>query len=386
VGGLQRVGVDEIVPWDGRPDSVSWAVERCLVSRRGRAEAAPAGPESRDYQAPAHTTAPPPILQRMTPAAGMPAMPAAPPAAGPVTAPVPAGLSRSATAALWPTNVLEGADAEWLLLAAVTGAASAPGPQRDTANKVAKGLTELERGVLLGGDVPVDGALVRRACGLRLRVALALASIPEPGTAIDGAAVQGMLAELDQALTELKAAGEGRPPEVLPALETLRSALVHEAIDLTEAVQRLAPAGVAAAPAEVRTAPAQPAARVLSVRKEEEAVRHPLPVGWMVALAIAAVAAAGYHLNRSLTRTAPPSFSHGGAPQDAIASSAGPGKPVVLVKKDGGAFDAAELQKLRTQEELMGRTVKQLAPGTVVIIPEKAAPAPPPSAAQGAQP
>jgi len=402
VGGLQRVGVDEIVPWDGRPDSVSWAVERCLVSRRSRAEAraAQAGPADRGYVAPAHTAAPPPILQRLTPAAGMPAVPqpapgaapAEPQVGGPEPAPTPTSLPRSPAAASWPANLPEGPDAEWLLLAALTGAASAPGPQRDAAHKVSKGLTELERGVLLGGDVPVDGALVRLACGLRLRVALALASIPPPGTAIDGAAVQGLLAELDQALTGLKAAGEGGPPEVLPGLEALRSALVHEAIDLTEAVQRLAPAGGAAAPAvpaAVRTALAQPATRVLSVRKEE-ADHHRLPVGWLVALGIAVAAAGGYHLNQSMSRTPAPTFSYSGAPQGAIASSAGPGKPIVLVKVGGGAFDPAELQKLKAQEELMGRTVQLLAPGTVVIIPEKAAPArapaPPLSTTQEAKP
>jgi hypothetical protein len=105
----------------------------------------------------------------------------------------------------------------------------------------------------------------------------------------------------------------------------------------------------------------------------------------LVVLLLAAAAAAGYHVNRRLNRLPPPSFHYGGAPHDTVAARAGPDKATVIVKQ-GGAFDAAEVEQLRAQEEMKGRTVQQLAPGTVVVLPAKPPGAAAPGATQGGKP
>jgi hypothetical protein len=222
---------------------------------------------------------------------------------------------------------------------------------------------------------------VRAASGLRLRVALALDSTPAPGAPFDGTALQSMVAELDAVLGRLKAAAEAAPPDTLSGLEVLRKELVRQAIDLTETAQRLAPAGTPVpVPVAVRQAPGQPATRLLWVNKAQGAPRR-VPVGLLVALGMIAVAAGAYHLQRYLSRAPPPSFSYEGAPRDAIAVKAGPGKPTVIVKPKG-SFEAAEIERLRAQEELRGRTVQQLAPGTVLVLPAGA----PQASKPGAQP
>lgn len=402
IGKVQRAGADEVVPWDGRADAVQWAVERALASRRERpAAASPPIPTPQGYVAPAGGA--PPFLQRMTPAAGMPAVPppAVPPPLPSPASPAPEPAAAAATPAPaappapgampWPAGVPEGPDAEWLLKAALEGAPTPPGPQRQAADAVAASLSGLERGALQGAAVPVDAELVRSASVLRLRVALALASAPAAGSPVDDGAVQALLAELDAALGRLKAAAEGCPAEALPGLKALRTALVSEAIDLTEAVQRLGPAAAAvAAPApavEARPAPrkAQRVAQtdfVVEVAGESSGRK----VLWAL-LVLALLTGVAFHVHRYLTRPAPPSFQVPGAPAGSIATRPAAGRPVVIVKPNG-AFDAAELETLKAQEELKGNTVRQLSSGTVVIErsrPRAAAPdaAQPP---QGARP
>ena len=383
IGSVQRAGADEVVPWDGRADAVQWAVERALAARREKAAATPV---PQGYLAPAGGAAP--LLQRMTPAAGMPA--AAPPAASPaVPPPLPASTSPArepvpaaspaapaatpAPGALpWPGGVPEGPDADWLLRAAVEGVPTPPGPQREAADAVAASLSGLERGALQGAAIPVEADLVRSASVLRLRVALALASVPAPGSPVDDGAVQALLGELDAALGRLKAAAEGCPADALPGLEALRTALVREAIDLTEVVQRLGPAGAPAAlPAAAPAAAARPVPRkarrpaetdfVVEVADESSGRK----VLWTL-LALALLAGVAFHVHRYLTRPVPPSVHVPGAPAGSVATRPAAGKPVVLVKPNG-AFDAAELETLRAQEEIRGKTVRQLSPGTVLI-------------------
>lgn len=394
VAGLQHAGADEVVEWDGRPEPVAWAVERLLAARARRVvtpvpvpAAGPApvtdfgsrptifGPES------------PPILRRgpVAPAV-VPAGAWAPASAVPTGEPAPGPAE--AVAPAWPTGVPAGPEAEEILAGALASGTRPPGGGAEVAVRVLDALTEAERDALRGEGVTADPRLLRRAAGLRLRVALAMARAPAPGGATDEAAVHALLAEIDGELQALATAGQDDPrPELQVILDTVRSALVTEAIGLTEAVQRIAPAGQPApAPAAPAARPAHgpPATRLLSMQRGEEA-RRPVPVGMLVVLLLAAAAAAGYHVNRRLNRPPPPSFHYGGAPHDTVAARAGPDKATVIVKQ-GGAFDAAEVEQLRAQEEMKGRTVQQLAPGTVVVLPARPPADAAPGATQGGKP
>ncbi|HSB18978.1 MAG TPA: hypothetical protein VLD85_03100 [Anaeromyxobacteraceae bacterium] len=424
IGGLQRAGADEVVAWDGRADPVAWAVERILAARGGGVApgAAAAATPVHGFTAPSPT---PPVLHRVpapAPTAAAPASPTprpavaaslpeppriAPPvltlaegatAAGapgpaPRTTPLPgpAGsgalspspapaaftirevpappavptAAPSSAAGAWPSGVLAGPEAERLLAAVVSGAATEPGPARATATQTAQALSDIERRALADIAVPVDAALFRRASALRLRVALALGAAPAVGSPIDSAAVQSLLAELDSTLAELKAAAEAGEG-VHPGIEILRKSLVKEAIDLTDAVARIAPAQ-----APVVQAPVRPAAatRLLSNRSAvEEHARPPVGRGWMVLLVLAALAAGAFHGYRLLARkpvVPPPSF--GGAPQDAVGVRQGPVS--VVVPEAGKALDPRQVERFKALEEAKGNAVKEVAPGIYVSVP-----------------
>jgi hypothetical protein len=400
VSGLQHAGADEVVAWDGRADAVAWAVERILASR-GRGVVTPAPPASaavRGWSAPAPA---PPTLQRAPAPAPPPPPPfggLAPPAAGPAPGPVPqaaaappavpappaaftireapeaaapaasaAGPAPAPAPPAWPAAVLPGPEAERLLAAVVTGAASEPGPARAVAAQTAQGLSDLERRALADVPMPLDGALFRRASALRLRVALALGSAPPPGTPIDSAAVQSLLAELDSALAELKTSAEVAGAEHQRGLAALRTALVKEAIDLTDAVHRIAPS---AAPTPEPAARA-PRARLLSNRSAlAEPVRPRARRGWLILLLLAGLAAGGFHLYQATRpRAEVQRTTMAGAPPGSSASSTGRSTTRVVVSEAGKPFDPAAVERFRREQEQRGMEVIQVAPGTLVVRP-----------------
>ena len=130
-------------------------------------------------------------------------------------------------------------------------------------------VSELERAVLAGEPQPVDGAPIRRAAVMRVRVAVALATAPPAGTAVDEGAVSALLADIDALLSEVNTVTLGAPPELQASLESIRNSLVKEAIDLSEVAQRLAGPAEAAADASAPSVPAAARTRVLSVGPED---------------------------------------------------------------------------------------------------------------------
>jgi hypothetical protein len=271
-----------------------------------------------------------------------------------------------ATAAAWPSAVIADAEAERLLALAVSGATPDSGPAATAAVRLAGALTAMESAALAGAPAPLDGALLRRLAALRLRLALALETAPAPGAPYDLAAVQSLLAEVDGSLQELKAAAEAAAPEVQAVAEQIRNAVVGAAIDLTDLVQRIVPAEVAPVAPSLRG----PAARVLSNRVEEaqDAPRR-VGVGWIVALGLVAAAAGAFHGHKLLTRQPP-------TPPPGVVSAPGGMVSVqerdltLLVREPGKPIDPRQLESFKTQEEVKGRTVREVAPGVVVSQPE----------------
>jgi len=376
VSSLQHAGADEVVPWEGKPDAIAWAIERAL-SRRGTGEfGSTPTPPVLTFLAPA--SSPPPVLQR-APAAGSAAAPAAGAAAGPGVpawpAPVPGaaprapepGASPPAGSPAWPANLAGAEEAERLLAGAVAGAAPGAGPLAEAAVHAARKLSRPEREALEGGTLPVDAAVVRRAAVLRFRVALALQAVPQAGELADADAVQALLAEIDGVLAELKALEEGAPPAAQPGLDAIRSGLVSEAIDLTEAVQRLGPALAAPPPEVVAPSAARLPSRVISnVAGDLGAPAPLLGRGWLALLLLSAAVAGGYQVYLLVTRQA-------AVPQPTVSAGAhqlsGAREKGVAVVVPGKPLDASQLEALRVLEESRGNTVKEAVPGVYISAP-----------------
>lgn len=380
ISGLQRAGADEVVAWDGQADPVAWAVERALAPRGVSWEG---GGPVRGFRlplgAPPMTGEGPAPASPATDSAGGAPAPGA--SSGPFTireVPTSAAASGTSAAGPWPSGILAGPGAEGLLAAIVTGAATEPGPEKEAAAHTAQALSDLERRALADVPVPVDAALFRRASGLRLRVALALGSEPTAGSRVDSAAVKSLLVDLDAALAELKAAAEAAP-NPHPGIAVLRKALVKEAIDLTDAVHRVAPAQ----PAAPAVAPAPPAARLLANRSSaEEDARPPLKRGWVWLLALAALAAGAFHLQRRVSRPAPrPVPTLRGAPENSLGVRLHGAS--LLMESAGKEMSPAELERFRRLEESRGNSVREIGPGAFLVEPREVQP---PAGGEGEKP
>jgi hypothetical protein len=171
--------------------------------------------------------------------------------------------SGSGGQALWPANVPSAADAAAALARALAGRIDPPGTRFGAVGDVVAHLTELERSVLSGAPQPFDLEPVRRAAVTRVRVAVALATAPAPGGAVDTAAIPALLGEIDALLSDVGALAASAPPELGPALDVVRTALVKEAIDFSEAAHRAQPAE---RPPEAAPAPSAPRGRAAQTR------------------------------------------------------------------------------------------------------------------------
>jgi hypothetical protein len=292
---------------------------------------------------------------------------AAPPAAEPSPAEAPTAVA-FVPSEIWPGTVPTADDAEHLVSSAVAGLK----PEGDAPlDATLDALTASERAALCGDPVEGDPLLLRRAAALRYRVGVALAGEPAAGAPVDAPAGAALMAELDGVLAALRGADGGD-------LEVIRRALVKEAVDLSEALQRLTPVAVpvpAAVPAPRPAPPRAAAPRILSVTKQddEEPARR-RSVGLVVVLAISALAAGGYHAYRWRERhSVPPPATLPGAPAGSIGSASG--KTKMLFAPPGLTLDPAELERFKAAEQAKGNRVIQAAPGTWIVTPAARPPA-----------
>jgi hypothetical protein len=416
---LRALGVD-VAKWDGKPGEILAAVGRQLAgppappsraagpptpAPAAQRSPAPAGvapgaapPPGRPPPAQAPPVAPraasagPPVAPRAAPPVAASAASAAAPAAGPTgtalfgaveAEPGPAAAvshgAPLAPARAWPSNVPGQAEAADALARAFAGAVPPAGSPLAVAGDVVATLSDIERAVLAGNPQPVAAEPIRRAAAMRVRVGAALATVPSQGGEVDGAAVSAFLAEIDALLSEVNGLAAGAPPEVLPSLESVRNALVREAIDLSEAVQRASPPGapVPVAPA-ARPAPNRPQARLLSIEAGPAKAPRGGVAKW-IALAVAVALAAGYHGWSWYHRRATRAVHRAGLPAGFTEAPAPAGAPRILVPAGADEiFDAAEVARFRAVEEAKGNVVRESG-GMIFITP--APPAPVPAAA-----
>jgi len=344
----------------------------------------PRPPPARPSPTPAPAPAPPVGDERATFETifdddGAPAAPAAPP--GPpaeLAAPPP-----SVPTAVWPGTVLSATDG----LAVVRAALSGLWPEqrlRPVTEKLVAALSNAEKASALGQKLPFDPAPVRRAIGLRWQVAAAIETLPPMGAQVDQAAVQAILGGIDDVLAELKEQSDDAGPEALRALEGVRHALVKEAIDLTEALQQVAPAELVEEITTSRKARRGSAAVTRMVRTTEAFDDGPRQVPWgmIVVLVLAMVGAAAYHGYHFVTRpkVAPPAVS--GAPAGTIGTVTPQGK--VVAAPAGVKLDPKEVENFKNLERAKGNEVREILPGTFVVTPDSARQGKPPDRAGAA--
>ncbi len=405
----------EAVPWDGKAHSMLPAIERAIGSSRAGATQPPAPPPAAAAHL-AEVAGPPaePAPAKPAPldlfadlgarlATPFPASLAgvkvpAPAAAsasgapldlfrdlgGAVATPLPAmllavpGVASPPGEILWPANGPSAVEAERALRGALGGAAEPPSLE-GVVDRVAAGLSSLEREVFTSGSAPVDARPIRHAAVLRLRVAVARATVPAPGTAIDGAAVAELLSEIDGLLNQVKGLVDQAEPEVKLALESIRNALVREAIDLSDDVHRLVPSEVPAEPAMTRpvTGRTAAAARFLSDKagedEEEVAGRKRGRVVWIL-LALAVLGAGAVHGYRWWTlETAVSQLpTYPGQPEGMRLLPAPPGSRVRELVPGKGPVDPAQVERFKAQQRLMGNTVTDTTGGGLRITAEGA--------------
>jgi hypothetical protein len=412
-GSLRALGVD-LARWDGSPDLVLAAVGRLLGSAAepssepaATATASPARPAPPRVapaarapeigeRAPQPARARPPIGASLFDDLDAEADSPAP--AAPVLA-APAAQAFVPGDAPWPGNAPSALEAAEALARGLAGDFDPPGTPLAPVADVVAGLTELERSVLAGAPQPEPQAFdtepIRRAAVMRVRVAAALALAPAPGAPVDTAAVSAWLAEIDALLAKVNGLAQAAPAELHPAVEQVRNSLVKEAIDFSEAAHGgAAPAETAAAPAPPH-APRPGKARLVSVASaaevELEVAEQKRRRTLVVAAALCAVAAAGYHGWRywgARQHAGDDRPRRSGVPLDAeVVEAPSDRVPVVVRSKDGRAFGLDELRRMREEEGLKGNAVRELAPGAVAISKAAApaavpasAPAPAPSA------
>jgi hypothetical protein len=387
---LRALGA-EAARWDGTTGGILGAVARQLAPPPS-ATPPPAVDRTANAPGPAARVAPPvaqppPARNEASAAAPSPAVVPAPsqrsaqPALVPAAAPASAAVLERLQAASappaappapagWPSGGPAPAELEDALARGIAGLFDAGSPLGPVTEAVVHGLSPLERDVVSGAATPAGAEVVRRAALMRLEVAAALATAPAPGASVDAGAVSATLGKIDGLLSEVGALIQSASPQEQGSLEAMRNALVKEAIDFSEAVQRLAPSDAAVAP-KVRAAVAR--ARVLSVDRGAEKGRR-ASRGLVVALVLCALGAAAFHAVRLARSDAPaPMPSLSGAPSDsiALAGRARTGAPgATIVRSTGGrAFTQGEIAALAESEALKGNTVKQLAPDVLAILP-----------------
>jgi hypothetical protein len=341
-------GVDEVVPWQGRPDPVMWAVER-VVTRAARAAAPPPlPPAAAPERAPAVAPAVDIYALGGTDASGAPA------------SGDPVGMDASA----WPNAVPALAEAELLLARAVAGELP-PGDAGARMAGVVATLSRLEHGALAGTLTEVEPAALVEAAAQRLRVAEALGTVPATAAAVDPVAAERLLSDLDVVLGRVKALAAAVQPEVGAELEVVRGALVSAGIDLSGVVSAL---GAAAEVPPTAVTARRLEARVLSNDGEDawrDGSQRTRLRALAVLLALAIGGAGAFHGWLAYTRPAAVHPTLPGAPRNTFGAARGAAK--VLSAMPGRTIDPAEFGRFKAAEEAKGNEVRQVAPGRWII-------------------
>jgi hypothetical protein len=108
---------------------------------------------------------------------------------------------------------------------------------------------------------------------------------------------------------------------------------------------------------------------VRTTDKFDEGPRQ-VPWGLVVVLVLAVIGAAAYHGYRFVNRPKPGASQVSGAPSGTVGTVTPQGK--VIVVPPGTRVDPKELETFKNLEKAKGNEVREVSPGTFVVVPEKA--------------
>jgi hypothetical protein len=276
----------------------------------------------------------------------------------------------------WPGGGPSPDEAEAALSAALAGFGDRGSPLGAVASQVATALSDLERSAIEGAPVPLDAELFRGAAGMRVRVAAALATLPPSGSDIDATALSTMLGEMDKLLSSVATLAKDASPDLMSSLEAVRNGLVKEAIDFSEAAQRLAPAGAAPIAEKTYRSARAAQARVLRVEAgDSEAPKSRRRAVALVLLGLAAAGAIGFHGYRYVRTqqviAARPTLS--GQPEGLLLLEMSVGGVRKLIPLRGATVDPGQLERFRAQQGTLGYDVQVLPGGAVEVRPSRGA-------------
>lgn len=275
----------------------------------------------------------------------------------------PAKASAYNPEAMWPGNV----PTVEVALAFLRG--EQPVPEAFAgAKKIQDTMTQPDRDAIREDGLSPE---LRAGTLLRWRLAAALDLLPAAQGQLDQAGLDALLAEVDQTLATLREAVSATP-ELALAVDRACERLTTEALAFSNKVKSAPTAAAASTTAPGATKRAAAAGKVTFTRsKEETSERRPKLL--YVAFALVVLVVGAYHVS-NLLRSATPDVPTvpGAPPQTAVLLDAKTGMMRVMTNAPGGAVTPEQKTWLK-QQEAKGMQVREVGPGTFMVLP-----APPP--------
>jgi hypothetical protein len=205
---------------------------------------------------------------------------------------------------------------------------------------------------------------LRQGVLTRWRLETALSLKPEPGAAVDVAAMEELLAEVDGVLGQL-AAPEDADGDLKAGFASARGALARQAVTLSEYARAVgeAAAKVAAAAAQTKY---KHVARMVSMGARQPSARKPRLV--YVLFGVVLLGTGGFHLWRyQLERTSPPPPPPVAGVPTGMTGGTDPRTGVTVIRGKPGS---AELEKMYKQAEAAGKVLRQIGPDLWISFPQ----------------
>ncbi len=237
-----------------------------------------------------------------------------------------------------------------------------------TLAKLRSQLTEVESSSLKAGGGAIDLSGLRNAVVTRFRLAAALGVKPEPGVAVDSAALEELLDETDVVLSILQLP-EAATERVRAAFSAARSAMAKDAVALSEIAAELARRAAEDAAAAKSTHKYQHVARIVAAGGHTAKTALRSKVLWAVT-AISFLGAGAFHGYRYLKAgsevqvlmpDAPPGMN--GFKNEALGIS------VFQAYDKTKPVDPEMVAQLKKKAEATGKTLHEVGPGEFILAP-----------------
>lgn len=209
-------------------------------------------------------------------------------------------------------------------------------------------------------------ATLRKAIVCCWRLEVAKLCVPTKGP-IDNELTEKMLAEVDEILTALQAP-EDSPPELEKDICWLRGILTRSAVDFSEILQKIAKEQARAA-AEASAQKFQPTkTRVLSFKKETSLPTRRTTRTWIIALVLVSLAAISFHVWRYYEKQARRAAL--ASPIPGTIRMSDPQATVQVFSAAGNqSLDPAAVSRFKATAEKQGKTIREIAPGELMVMP-----------------